>query len=96
MRAEFHPAAEQELAAAVVLGELRGTGLGAELLSEAQRISELLCGSPGIGEALDAQHRRFPLRRFPFALIYHLDGEVLHIIAVSHRRQKPGYWRGRV
>jgi toxin ParE1/3/4 len=96
MRAEFHPAAEQELAAAMVLGELRGTGLGAELLSEAQRISELLCNSPSIGEAMDAQHRRFPLRRFPFALIYRINDEVLHIIAIAHRRQKPGYWRGRV
>jgi hypothetical protein len=60
MKVEFHPAAEQELAAAVTLGEQRSSGLGGELLAEAQRIAELLCDTPNIGEAIDARHRRFP------------------------------------
>jgi plasmid stabilization system protein ParE len=96
MKPEFHPAAEQELAAAVTLGEQRGAGLGGELLAEAERVAELLCEAPSIGEPIDARHRRFPMRRFPFALIYRVDGDVLRIIALSHRRQRPGYWRGRI
>ena len=96
MRSEFHSAAEQEFASAVTLGELRGAGLGAELLAEAQRLAELLCDTSSIGEVLDERHRRFPIRRFPFAFMYRVDGDVLRIIAVSHRRLKPGYWRGRV
>jgi hypothetical protein len=36
------------------------------------------------------------MRRFPFAFIYRVDADVLRIIALSHRRQRPGYWRGRV
>ena len=59
MKVEFHPAAEQELAAAVTLGEQRSSGLGGELLAE------VLCDTPNIGEAIDARHRRFPMRRFP-------------------------------
>jgi hypothetical protein len=66
----FHPVAEQELAAAMKIGEERGSGLGAELLSEVRRIVALLCDSPHIGEPLDERRRRFPLRRFPFGLIY--------------------------
>ena len=96
MKSEFHPAAEQELAAAVNLGEQRSAGLGGELLTEAERIAELLCEAPNIGEPIDARHRRFPMRRFPFAFIYRVDGDVLRVIALSHRRQRPGYWRGRV
>jgi hypothetical protein len=96
MKSEFHPAAEQELAAAVNLGEQRSAGLGGELLTEAERITELLCEAPKIGEPIDARHRRFPMRRFPFAFIYRVDGDVLRVIALSHRRQRPGYWRGRV
>jgi toxin ParE1/3/4 len=95
MKAEFHPAAEQELVAAVTLGEQRSTGLGRELIVQA-RIAELLCDTPNIGEAIDARHRRFPMRRFPFALIYRIDADVLRVIALSHRRQRPGYWRGRM
>jgi plasmid stabilization system protein ParE len=95
MKVGFHPAAEQELAAAVALGEARGLGLGLEFLAEAKRVTELLCDTPRIGEPLDALHRRFPLRRFPLALIYRIDGEVLYVVAVAHRRQRPGYWQGR-
>ena len=95
MKVEFHPAAEQELVAAVTLGEQRSSGLGGELLAEAQRIAELLCDTPNIGEAIDARHRRFPMRRFPFALIYRIDADLLRVIALSHRRQRPGYWRDR-
>jgi hypothetical protein len=42
----FHPAAEQELSAAMKIGEERGTGLGRELLIEVRRIVALLCDNP--------------------------------------------------
>ena len=91
----FHPAAEQELAAAMKIGEERGAGLGRELILEVRRIVALLCDNPDIGEPLDPRRRRFPLRRFPFGLIYRSDGDTLHILALAHRRQRPGFWRGR-
>jgi hypothetical protein len=64
----FHPEAEQEIAAALKVGEERGFGLGRELVQEIRRISTLLCDAPHIGEPLDSRHRRFPLRKFPFGL----------------------------
>jgi toxin ParE1/3/4 len=92
----FHPAAETELAAAMKIGEERAWGLGAGLLSEVRRVVALLCDSPNIGEPLDELRRRFPLRRFPFGLIFRVEGETSRILALAHRRQRPGYWRGRV
>jgi hypothetical protein len=50
---------------------------------------------PHIGEPIGHGLRRFPLKRFPFALLYRVDGERLRIIAVAHRRQRPGYWSRR-
>ena len=70
--------------------------LGAELLIEVRRIVALLCDTPNIGEPLDFHRRRFPLRRFPFGLIYRVEGDTLRILALAHRRQRPGFWRGRV
>jgi plasmid stabilization system protein ParE len=95
MTPQFHPAARLEIAAALKVGEARGFDLGRELLQEVRRVTALLCETPSIGERLDNRHRRFPLRKFPFGLIFRVDGELLTIIAVAHRRQKPGYWRGR-
>jgi hypothetical protein len=39
----FHPEAEQEVAAALKVGEERGFGLGRELIQEIRRVSALLC-----------------------------------------------------
>lgn len=92
MKPEFHPAAARELSAAVQSGEDHTGGLGAELKAEAQRVTAILCNAPLIGEALGQSYRRMPLRRFPFALIYRIDGDRLRIIAIAHRRRRPGYW----
>jgi toxin ParE1/3/4 len=70
-------------------------GLGRELVQEIRRVSAFLCDLPHAGEPLDSRHRRFPLRKFPFGLIYRVDDDLLRIVAVAHRRQRPGYWRGR-
>jgi len=95
MRSEFHPAAAEELTAAAQTYEEQAAGLGADLNSEVRRLTNLLCSSPRIGERLDSTHRRFPLQRFPFGLVFRVDGEILRIIAVAHRHRRPGYWRKR-
>ena len=94
MTPRFHPAAEQELAAAMNVGEGRGIGLGLELLHEVRRALTLLCETPLIGEPLDEHRRRFPLTRFPFGIIYRIGGNTLRVLAIAHRRQRPGLWRG--
>jgi plasmid stabilization system protein ParE len=95
MTPEFHPAAARELAAAVQSGEELTAGLGAELKTETQRVTQLLVEKPLIGEPLGKNFRRFRLRRFPFALIYRVDGGRLRILAVAHGRRRPGYWSRR-
>ena len=95
MKAEFHPAAAEELSAAVLMYESLAAGLGIDLNAEVRRLTVLLCATPRIGEPLDERHRRFPLQRFPFGLIYRADGESLRVVAVAHRRRLPGYWRSR-
>jgi len=95
MIASFHPAAERELAAAMEVGEERGRGLGNDLLVEVERVVALLCEFPDIGERLDEKRRRFPLRRFPFGVIFRVEGDTLRILALAHRRQRPGYWQKR-
>jgi len=92
---EFHPAAQEELAAAVKIGDMRAAGLGLELLRETQRVVTLLCDLPDIGEPLDERYRRFPLRRFPFGIVYRIDGPLIRIVAFAHRRQRPRYWARR-
>jgi anti-anti-sigma regulatory factor len=66
VKVEFHRAADAEVRAAAIFYEDRVPGLGEQFLTEAacSRLGE----HQAVGPRLDPEHRRFGLRRFPFAL----------------------------
>ena len=43
--------------------------------------------------AANTRHIVFP--RFPFDLVFRMQGETLEIIAVAHQRRRPAYWQYR-
>ena len=96
MRVEFFPAAEQELMEATDYYESKLRSLGFEFIKELERVVAVLEELPSLGERLDTIHRRVPLRRFPYAVIFRVKGEVIFVVAVAHRRRKPRYWTPRV
>ena len=95
MKAEFHPAAAEELAAAASYYEQQAPNLGREFIAAVEATQQYVCQHPDSGQAFGAQFRRFLVRRFPYALIYHREVDRLVIVAVAHVRRRPGYWRGR-
>jgi toxin ParE1/3/4 len=95
MRVEFHPAAADELEAASAFYEDRQPGLGTELLDEVGDVCLLLSEYPAVGGKVDEASRSVPLRRFPFTLCYRVRGTAIQIVAVAHKRKRPGYWRQR-
>lgn len=50
---------------------------------------------PGLGPVWRGTTRRFPLRRFPYSIIYQLKPDEIRVIALAHQSRRPGYWRGR-
>lgn len=96
MKLEFFPAAEQELLEAAKEYEAHLAGLGSDFLLEIERLASVLLELPSLGEKLDPIHRRVPLRRFPYALIFRRNDDIIRIVAVAHRRRRPRYWRPRV
>ena len=75
--------------------EARVPGLGAQMHVETRRAIDALCVQPLLGKPFGRNIRRITLHRFPFALIYQVDGDNLRIIAVAHTRRRPGYWSKR-
>lgn len=41
----------------------------------------------------EAGNRRRVLHRFPYSVVYEVTGSTVTILAVTHHRRKPGYWR---
>jgi hypothetical protein len=95
MKPAFHPAAEREFSASMEWYEARVPGLGAQMRVEMRRAIDAICVQPFLGKPFGINFRRVTLRRFPFALIYRVDGDNLRIIAVAHTRRRPGYWSSR-
>lgn len=96
MKVEFFPEAEQELTEASEHYEGQLQGLGGDFLLEVERLCAVLIELSSLGEKLDPIHRRVPLQRFPYALIFRCDGDVIRVVAVAHRRRKPRYWSLRI
>ena len=94
MNLRFLDPAEEEMLEAAQRYEDHATGLGERFLDEVEGCVELLLDQPSIGRRV-GKFRRFPLRKFPFTLIYALEDDDLVVVAVSHQRRRPGHWTGR-
>ena len=68
------------------------------LMAEAFRVETLdaierVVKSP-LGKAADDEgNLRRVLRRFPYSVVYDIDGSTVRILAVTHHRRQPNYWR---
>jgi len=91
----FHPEARHELRAAVLFYEGEARGLGRDLLQEVRAALGRLAEWPASGTRDGSDVRRVVLGRFPFTVVYQVQGDALEIVAVMHQRQRPGYWKDR-
>ncbi|MDN3542927.1 type II toxin-antitoxin system RelE/ParE family toxin [Kinneretia asaccharophila] len=94
---EFRPAAHRELVAALqwYLSD-GGPAVAARFGQAVEQATQLLASMPQLGTPSHASPTRgWPLKRFPFTLVYRVQGERLTVIAVAHQSREPGYWVGR-
>ena len=95
MNSEFAPEAVAELEDAYQFYESRLAGLGGDFKSEARHALALVMEYPNAWHPVGDGLRQCRLRRFPYALIYGLDGDRVIVVAVANLRKRPGYWRKR-
>jgi len=88
--------AERELIdGAIYYSEHGGPELGLAFIAEFELAIEALYEHPQLGPVWRGKSRRFPLRRFPYSVIYRLRPNEVHVIALAHQRRRPGYWSNR-
>jgi toxin ParE1/3/4 len=96
MTYSLDPQAEKELEDAFIYyREQGGSNLAQAFVTEFERVAELLCVNTGFGTPAGGTRRSYPLRRFPYSLIYRSMPSGLRILVVGHQHRRPGYWRGR-
>ena len=94
MTLRVHAEAAAEFDAAVFRYENERSGLGAAFFAEVLRGIATVEASPATWAFLRKSTgvRRFLLTRFPYALLYRIEPEAIHLLAVAHTKRLPGYW----
>ena len=96
MIASFLPAAEQEFLGALAWYLSEGTPAVARDFDHAvQRALRLLVFMPRLGTPAYRHTRLWPLKGFPYTLVYRVTHDELTVLAVAHQSRAVGYWRGR-
>ena len=67
-----------------------------KFVEEIYRAIDLVLASPRRWPTSDLDTRKFVLRRFPYAVIYHERKSVVRILAIAYGHWQPGYWKDRV
>jgi plasmid stabilization system protein ParE len=92
----LHADAEQDLADALdFYVEQAGRVVAQRFLDEVERVAKLVSEHPGLGTPARNGRRMFPLRVFPYAVVYRQLDQRVRILVVRHQHRKPGYGGGR-
>jgi len=96
VKRRFHPAALDEIEQASQYYAGLEPGLGLDFLAEAhsalRRAADHPLAWPSVGHGI----RRCQLRRFPYGLLYAIEGDVLYVLAVMHMHRRPEHWLDRL
>ena len=96
MTYSLHPGAEHDVAGALgFYSEHAGVVVAEHFLEEFERVAEFLVEHPGLGTPMTRGRRIFPLKVFPYSVVYRNLESSIRILIVRHQHRKPGYAGGR-
>lgn len=96
VRVEFDLRAAEEVQAAkdwyAAQSSVAALSFADEVSAALSRIQE----APDRWPQAIAGTRRHALHKFPFVIFYRKKGDAIQVVAVSHAKRRPGYWRKRL
>ncbi len=86
--------AEKELAEAFSYYLAHASRKVAErFLDEFTRAARLIDSNPGLGTATLSGRLMFPLRKYPYSIVYRASDQGARIGAIAHHKRPPRYWK---
>ncbi len=92
----FLPEALAEAREAYIWYEEKEIGLGEDFYRALSVALTYAARNPETPRAVYMNYRRVLLRRFPYAVFYRHDADVIHIFSVFHCSQNPEKWMKRL
>jgi plasmid stabilization system protein ParE len=92
----LHPGAERDISNALdFYSEQAGRIVAERFLDEFERVANLLTEHPELGTPTTRGRRSFPLKVFPYSVVYRNLESNIRILIVRHQHRKPSYAVGR-
>ena len=95
MRVRFRLEAAEDVEAARTWYDEQRMGLGADFVRSLDQVIQLIIAFPEAFPEIAVGHRRALLVRFPYAVYYRVDRDVVDILACLHGSRSPEVWRSR-
>lgn len=92
----FHEDALIEMIEASKYYEERALGLGMSFLDSIEEAVGQVSANPEACQLVGDLVRQKLVKRFPYSVLYVIEPECLRIMAISHQKRRPGYWRYRL
>jgi plasmid stabilization system protein ParE len=89
------PDAVEELRAAAKFYEAEQQGLGQALMEEVRRACQFIAEQPLAARVERGDIRVRTIARFPYRIYYRASANEILVVAIGHRRRRPGFWRTR-
>lgn len=96
MQLQFFEAASEELEESRRWYRERSEAAETAFLRELDHAIEMVTDAPERWPKYIAGTRRYVFPSFPYSLIYFVEDQLIHIVAVAHGKRRPGYWRKRI
>lgn len=92
MKRSIHRGAERDLGdAARYYKAQAGNAVAARFVDEFERVAKLLEANPAYGTPTRNGRRIYPLKGFPYSLVYRLTGSEIRILVVRHQSRNPTF-----
>lgn len=96
MVVKFLEPAQAELVEAIAYYDSQEQGLGSQFAEEVRRTIERILQYPEAWSPISKRTRRCRTNKFPYGIIYQIQGDVVLIVAVMHLRREPMTWKNRL
>ncbi|PRM99505.1 type II toxin-antitoxin system RelE/ParE family toxin [Aliarcobacter cryaerophilus] len=96
MKVLFLELAEQEFYDSQEYYEEHQTNLGNKFTSEVYNALKRIQKFPSMFIKVKKDIRKCIINKFPFNILYSIEGDIILVIAIAHHHRNPDYWIDRI
>ena len=93
MKLRVLDAADFEVEAAFAYYESQRESLGFRITAEVREALDGILSFPAAHPIFDPVHRRRNLKKFPYAILFRIEGDEVVFVAFLHQQSDPAKWR---